>query len=254
MKPRALAGNFLQSVRLATFVHDFVSRATGGIDTRDARHLLVRRFREIHRHVPCAHQEAELLIVAEAILTSPLKGPVLELGCHQGGSTAKLSLVCKVTERELIVCDSFEGLPEPSGNDKIHHGSTGRVKIYTRGDYSGSLETVRDNVRKWGDLESCRFIAGYYEKTLPDLDIAPAIVFEDADLIESGRTIFRCVWPRMPSGAKLFTHEASVDTYTRAVFEPRWWHETLNQCPPMLYGAAYGFGKHAVNLGWCQKL
>ena len=76
---------------------------------------------------------------------------------------------------------------------------------------------------------------------------------EDADLIRSGRTVFEHLWPRMPEGAKLFTHEASVDTFTRAVFDPVWWHKTLGECPPMLYGAGYGFGQHAVNLGWCQK-
>jgi len=87
---RAVVGNSLQAIRLRIFVHDFIHRAMGGADTPASRRELVRRFRKVHRHVRCAHQEAELLIVAEAILTSPVAGPVVELGCYLGGSTAKL--------------------------------------------------------------------------------------------------------------------------------------------------------------------
>ena len=151
------------------------------------------------------------------------------------------------------MCDSFEGLPAPQADDEVHRVLTGRVKRYEVGAYRGTLETVRENVRRWGAIECCEFVPGFYEETLPKLDVAPAVVFEDADLIRSGRTVFEHLWPRMPEGAKLFTHEASVDTFTRAVFDPVWWHKTLGECPPMLYGAGYGFGQHAVNLGWCQK-
>ena len=250
---RAVVGNSLQAIRLRIFVHDFLHRAMGGADTPATRREIASRFREVHRHVPCAHQEAELLIVAEAILTSPVAGPVVELGCYLGGSTAKLSLACRHTGRRLIVCDSFEGLPVPGADDEVHRVLTGRVKRYEVGAYRGTLETVRENVRTWGAIECCEFVPGLYEETLPKLDLAPAVVFEDADLIRSGRTVFEHLWPRMPEGAKLFTHEASVDTFTRAVFDPVWWHKTLGECPPMLYGAGYGFGQHAVNLGWCQK-
>ena len=40
-----------------------------------------------------------------------MEGVVVECGCFLGGSTANLSLVCEVVGRELIVYDSFEGLP-----------------------------------------------------------------------------------------------------------------------------------------------
>ena len=250
---RAVVGNLLQEIRLRIFIHDFIRRSTGGADARELRRELVRRFRTIHRRVHCAHQEAELLIIAEAILTSPLQGPVVELGCYRGGSTAKLSLACRAAGRRLIVCDSFAGLPSPECEDAVHVVKTGRVKAYSAGDYSATLDDVKRTVQQWGAPERCEFVPGYYEQTLPGLAVSPAVVFEDADLIESGRTIFRHLWPRLPSGAKFFTHEASVDTYTNAVFDPKWWHETLGECPPMLYGAGYGFGQHALNLGWCEK-
>ena len=64
----------------ATEATESIHRAMGGADTPATRREITRRFREVHRHVPCAHQDAELLIVAEAILTSPVAGPVVELG------------------------------------------------------------------------------------------------------------------------------------------------------------------------------
>ena len=38
-------------------------------------------------------------------------GVVVECGCFQGGSATNLSLVCKLADRELVLYDSFEGLP-----------------------------------------------------------------------------------------------------------------------------------------------
>ena len=47
-----------------------------------------------------------------------VEGVVVECGCYLGGSTANLSLVCEIVGRELMVYDSFEGLPDPDPRDK----------------------------------------------------------------------------------------------------------------------------------------
>ena len=209
------------------------------------------RLAMIHRSVPCAHQERELLIIAETIVRSNIHGPVVELGCYKGGSTAKLSVACHMSGRILYVCDTFTGLPDP-GQEATHHSYSGRVKTYSRGDYAGSLEEVKSNVEKFGEPDVCRYVPGLFSDTLPTIDVKPAVVFMDVDLVASARECLRNLWPHLGDGT-WFTHEAGVSTFLRGLLAPRWWHDVLGQCPPVLIGAGVGFGPDAANLAYFEK-
>lgn len=233
---------------------DFVARSPNRDgDTEALRRDLVRRFSLIQRNLDCAHQESEALILADAILNLKGEGPLVELGCFKGGSTAKLSLVARAAHRLLYVCDSFAGLQEPQAYDRVHYGCLGRVKNYAAGDYAGSLEEVRANVAAWGAIEACRFVKGYFNETLPNLDIQPIFIFMDVDLIESARDCIRFLWPRLVPGGKFYTHEANARTFLSGILDPAWWHHHMGSCPPLLYGAGYGFGPHALNLAHFNK-
>ena len=84
---------------------------------RRLRADLVRGFRLVGANVKCAHSEMEVLRMADFLIASPLRGPMVECGCYKGGATAKLSLVAQATGRRLLVCDSFAGLPPPAHDD-----------------------------------------------------------------------------------------------------------------------------------------
>jgi len=236
------------------FQKQFVKRASGkGPDTLAFRKELARRFRVIHRRVHCAHQEAEMLILAEAILKLEVPGPIVELGCFKGGSTAKLSLVAKATGRELHVFDSFEGLPSPDGKDVRHDYVSGKVKQYAQGEYLGTLDEVKGNIAKWGEVGVCQFIKGFYSETLPKTTVSPAFVFMDVDLIDSGRTCIQALWPRLVPGGAYYTHEAGMATFLEGLLDSEWWHATLGCCPPLLIGAGYGHGPQAKHLAYFNK-
>lgn len=220
---------------------------------QDQRRFWVKRFAEIHQAIPCAHQDSEWLIVANLLSQCSVPGPVVELGAYRGGSTAKLSLVCRDLARPLVVCDSFQGLPVPDLWDAVHTTTLGRTKTYRAGDYQGTLAEVRQAVETWGCPEVCQYVEGWYKDTLPTLGIAPAVVVEDADLATSVQTSLRCLWPRMARGAFWLTHEAATRTILASVWTPAWWHQTLGQCPPLLIGAGTGMGPEARNLGWAIK-
>ena len=66
---------------------------------------------------------------------------MVECGCFLGGSTANLSLVCDIVGRELIVYDSFEGLPPPEADDKY-------AKAEATGFLRAELELVKRNVKE----------------------------------------------------------------------------------------------------------
>src|SRR5712664_2381458 len=158
---------------------------------------------------PAATSYWELSLISSEIVTTKVPGEVVECGCFKGGSTATLSVACHKAGRTLNVFDSFCGLPEPTKEDQSHIVlSDSEIHRYKKGAFAGSLETVKRNVSKWGAIEACRFWPGYFEETLPKFNEQVAVAFCDVDLVESLKTCVQYLWPLMPDGAILFTHEA----------------------------------------------
>jgi O-methyltransferase len=127
-------------------------------------------------------------------LTIPksVEGCVVECGCYKGKSTANLSLVCALCKRTLEVFDSFEGLPEPSIDDKTHVILGQReVHTYSKGAWSASLSETKENVSRYGKIDVCNFNPGYFEDTLPKFKKSAAFVFLDVDLKSSVKTCLR---------------------------------------------------------------
>ncbi|MBY9006438.1 MAG: class I SAM-dependent methyltransferase [Candidatus Lokiarchaeota archaeon] len=224
---------------------------------------LINKLEIIDNNIKCAHGPFELYLMQASLLALDLKGPVLELGCYKGGSTAKLSLICNLTGRELHAFDSFEGLPPPSELDVKHNFipwiSTKKTVHYTCGSYAGSLEEVKSNVSKYGNIDSCSFYKGFFEETLPNFSQKPAFIFMDVDYIESAKNVIKNLWPKLISGGYFFSHEALVEDYIKEISDPLWWRTEFNESPPLFYGAGYGIcwrsGKYSFpsNLFYFKK-
>ncbi|HLT27990.1 MAG TPA: TylF/MycF/NovP-related O-methyltransferase, partial [Zeimonas sp.] len=58
---------------------------------------------------------------------------LVEAGCFKGGSTAKLSLLAELAGRELVVFDSFEGLPDNDESGQVT--IQGEVSDFRKGRY-----------------------------------------------------------------------------------------------------------------------
>ncbi len=205
---------------------------------------LLRKFDIIEKNIQCAHSHFDFYVMYAMLLTLPIDGPVIELGCFKGGSTAKLSQICKLTGRKLYVFDSFKGLPPPRGDDVEHHVvpwiSDKKVLLYKEGSYEGTLGEVKKNIANYGCIDVCEFFEGYFENTLPDFQVRPAFIFMDVDYIESARVVLKHLWPKLLSDGFLFSHEAYVVDFIEAITDATWWQKELNQNPPLLYGAGYG--------------
>jgi len=204
---------------------------------------LILRFRENTKKIPAATNWREHLRIAAEILRIPrtVKGDVIECGCYKGGSSANLSLICDIVGRKLILCDSFQGLPMPEEHDKVHHNILRkRVRFYKERDFAGGLKEVKDNISRFGKIDICRFVEGYYENTLVQLDGSYVLAFVDVDLHKSLEECLSSLWPRLINGAYLFSHEAQDLSYTSLFFDKKWWQENLNCDPPGLVGAGTG--------------
>jgi len=213
---------------------------------------LIRRFRSNHRRIRSASHWLQHLHMAAEILNLPadLPGVVVECGCFKGGSTANLSLACKLAGRDLVVCDSFEGLPEPVEHDRFHEMPfVDRVKRYEKGQYQGQLEEVKENIRRYGCLEVCQFVEGYFKDTLPRQHQPVAFAFVDVDLHDSLIDCLQSIWPRLQPGCRLYSHEAQDLGYIARFFDDGWWRQHLGTGAPGFIGAGTGLPVQGIARG-----
>ena len=174
-------------VALPAYTHFFLNSNVGweyGVGLRE-KLLLMRKVRRNATRLTSATGWLEQLTLVAHILALPksLKGEVVECGCYKGASTSSLSLACEMTGRRLIVCDSFEGLPEVAENDRLHVSlQLRRYETYKKGEFKGGLEEVKENVSRFGAIGVCEFVKGYFEDTLGGLDGRCALIFLDVDL------------------------------------------------------------------------
>jgi O-methyltransferase len=220
---------------------------------------LVWKFARNARRLETLSSIKEHMELARAIFAVPagVEGDVVECGCYLGGSTVNISLVCKLVGRRLVICDSFEGLPEPGEHDRkhvyLHYGTT---DDYYKGRFAASLDVVRDNIAKWGSLEVCDFVPGFFENTLPQLDRQVVMAFLDVDLIDSLKPCLIGLWPHMSDGCRIYVHEAASLSLVSLFFATAWWREYLGEGPPGFVGTGTGLPLTAIEgskLGYAQK-
>ncbi len=184
-------------------------------------------------------------------------GSVIECGCFAGGSTAKLSILAKLTGRELVVFDSFEGLPEVDSwnEDDLHvrQGSETGSK-WKSGEYNATLEHVSGNVKKFGEIEACRFVRGWFSDTLIEENLPNqiAFAFTDVDLVSSARDCLLAIWPRLSDGAVYFTHDVAFLKVLQALTDPEVW-QSFREPQPVIFGAGYGLSDASPHLGMMIK-
>ena len=195
----------------------------------------------------------EHFYIVARLLSIPksVEGAVAEFGCFKGMSTASLSLACALTGRRLIVFDSFEGLPEV--DDTVHrHIETGAEVPYQKGQYAGALEEVQDNVRRFGRIDVCEFVKGYFDATLPTRPDTEryALIFEDADLRQSVLSVLKGAWKKLQPGSLYFCHEARDREVVELFFDHQWWQENLGEPAPGFTGSGIGM-LSGPDTHWC---
>ena len=185
------------------------------------------------------------LAMALKILETPpeVEGDIVECGTWKGGSAANLSLVCRLTGRKLRIYDSFEGLPESEPGD--------RQGGYPKGDYAGALEEVRENIRRYGALECCEFIKGWYKDTLPQLGKQKPILlaFLDVDLEASLETCVRHLWPNLTERGYIFIDEYVDLDYCSIFWSEKYWMKHFQRTPPGLVGTGVGLALGEYYIG-----
>lgn len=147
-------------------------------------------------------------------------GDFAEFGCFKGYSSSMLSFACDLLGIRMHIFDSFEGLPVAPGSG------------YQAGEYTGSLDEVRDNVTRFGTIAAVVFHKGFFSETFREWRPPQLMcLWMDVDLEASARDLM-VVADQLDPRATLFSHECSSDIFHNGdiVSKPR----LDNPVPPML--------------------
>lgn len=194
--------------------------------------------------VPTATTYKAHLAMALKVLETPpdVAGDVVECGTWKGGTAVNLSLVCRITGRRLLIFDSFEGLPTPEPGER-------RADDYRPGDFDGSLEEVRGNLRRHGALECCDFVKGWFRDTLSQLDRPVLLAYLDVDFEKSLEQCVRHIWPHLAEKGYIFIDEFGSLDYCALFFSERYWRDRFQRTPPGLIGAGLGLAMGEFFIG-----
>ncbi len=124
-------------------------------------------------------------------------GAVVEFGCWKGISAAFLA---SLTDKEVWVYDSFEGLPDKSPQDIAD-------PTFVRGHLAVSPDEVLAYFKRF-DLTPPRIVKGWFKDITED-QLPPLIAFAhlDGDFYQSILDSLRLVYPRLQSGGACIVHD-----------------------------------------------
>ncbi len=185
----------------------------------------------ISHHVPCPHSQHEIMSFVKTILSIPdhTDGCIVEAGSYKGGSTVKFSIAAKMVNRKLIVFDSFQGIPK---NDEPQGGQTifGSSAYFSKGSYCGTLDEVEGNIDKFGELEVCEFIKGWFGDSMPRFLRPIASIYLDVDLASSTRTCLKYLYRLLTPGGILYSQDGHLPCVINVFNDTGFWEREVG-CP-----------------------
>ncbi len=160
----------------------------------------------------------------EQVLKDNVPGDFIETGVWRGGSCIFMNALLKVsnvTDRNVWVADSFEGLPKP--NEEKYAADKGDFH-YKFKELAIPLETVKNNFRKYDLLtDNVKFLKGWFKDTLPTAPIQKlAIARLDGDLYESTMDGLVNLYPKVSVGGFIIIDDwGALDQCKKAVVDYR---------------------------------
>ena len=123
----------------------------------------------------------------ERTLRGGVPGDFVETGVWRGGASILARAVLAVhgvTDRKVILADSFEGLPRP---DADRYPADALSLLYEHEPLAVSLDQVRSNFAAFDLLDDqVEFVPGWFRDTMPTLEVERiALLRLDGDMYES---------------------------------------------------------------------
>ncbi len=170
------------------------------------------------------------------VLDREIPGDILECGVWRGGSALLAALIMKarnVSDRQLYLYDTFQGMPTPTEFDVDKYGRTGFEMMEQYGDDIGwcyaSLEDVQAAFWIHNFEFEIHFVQGDVIETLEKIKPEVISVLRlDTDWYESTALEFQLLYPRLSTGGVLIVDDygcwagsrKATDDYFREVPGP----------------------------------
>lgn len=155
---------------------------------------------------------ANVRLVLESVIGEGVPGDFVETGVWRGGASIFARAVLfayGVTDRRVICCDSFEGLPPPNaGQFAADEGS----EFHTYPQLAVSLEEVRSNFAKFDLLDDqVEFLKGWFRDTMVLVPCEKIAVLRlDGDMYESTIDPLIHLYDRIPDGGWVIVDDYHV--------------------------------------------
>ena len=243
--------------------YDYLKRKfiANGRTYRAGEHVranIVDRFESIDRHVPMATTATDGLFLAELLLDTDAPGMVVEAGCYARREFSEALDHCQAHRpearrvRQLRRASCQRGiLPERSTLPPQRRVGSD----WTAGRYAATLDAVRGNVERFGEISVCRFEKGWLSDTLVQANLQEHIAFSfvDVDVASSARDCFVALWPRLSEKGVYVTHDTAYIKVLQELYDPGLWRDTFRAVPPILFGAGYGLCNDSPHIGYMVK-
>jgi hypothetical protein len=134
------------------------------------------------------------------LMNNNIVGHYAEFGVFEGATTLEsysASRIFGLKDLNFYIFDSFQGLPTLETTDGD--------EVFTKGQFSSSLEVFNRNLRREHvDFSRLHVFAGYYDKVLPELNLKDtkfSFVLIDCDLFSSTVCVLDFLANRLVQGA-----------------------------------------------------
>ena len=189
----------------------------------------INKLSRVDKGVTSAHNASHILqfLIAILKLGKDVPGCIVEAGAYKGASTSKISLFAQHVQRDVYVFDSFEGLP---ANTEAHEKSLEGHSIkgwFDEGNFAGSLDEVKTNISKYGVIERCHFIKGWFEDTMPLFKEPVALAYLDVDLASSTKTCLKYLYPLLAPGGSIYSQDGDFPLVVDVFRDEQFWKEEV---------------------------
>jgi O-methyltransferase len=95
---------------------------------------------------------------------------------------------------------------------------------------------VKSNITRFGEIEPCRFIKGWFDETMPCFSEPIVAAYIDVDLASSTRMCLRYLYPRIVPGGILYSQDGDFPLVIDVFRDDRFWEETVGYPKPPIEG------------------
>ena len=159
------------------------------------------------------HRMAAMIDAVRYVALAKVPGVIVECGVWRGANmmlAARTLRELRITDRELYLYDTFEGMPPPTDEDRDYNGISAETQLLSQEMGTGvwctaSVEDVRANMLSTGyPSERIHYVQGMVEDTIPGtLPNKIALLRLDTDWYASTKHELEHLYPLLETGGVL---------------------------------------------------